>query len=74
MDQKNNNNKNNEIPYFWNEEELHDFFSSQSTSTQEYFHQLSADKEDDRIFEEKSHETRDFEFQNRMNRILGITK
>ena len=67
------NNNNNKIPYFWNEEELHDFFSSQSTLTQEYFQEIQANEED-RIFEEKSHETRDFEFQNRMNKVLGITK
>ena len=73
MEQKNNNNKNNEIPYFWNEEDLHDFFSSQAISTQEYFHQIQANDEDDRIFEEKSNEIRDFEFQNRMNKVLGIT-
>ena len=69
-----NKNINNENPYFWNEEELHDFFSSQSTSTQEYFYQIRANEEDDRIFEKKPKETLDFEFQNRMNRILGITK
>ena len=58
-----NKNNNNEIPYFWNEEKLHEFFSSQST--QEYFQQIQANEED-RIFDEKSHETPDYEFQIRI--------
>ena len=65
-----NKNINNEIPYFWNEEELHDFFSSQST--QEYFQQIQANEEN-HIFEEKSNGTLGYECKNRMDKVLGVT-
>ena len=73
MEQKNYNNKNNEIPYFYNEEELHNFFSSQVNSTQEYLQQIQENEKDYSIFEEKSNKTLDFEFQNKMNKVLGIS-
>ena len=40
------NKHNNKIPYFWNEEEMHNFFSAKSQTTEEYFHSITADKED----------------------------
>ena len=37
---------NSKIPQFWDQEDLHDFFTAQAQSTQEYFHRLAAENED----------------------------
>ncbi len=37
---------NNKIPYFYNEEDLYDFFSAESQTTNEYFNEIRAKKED----------------------------
>ena len=54
-------NNNNKIPYFYNEEDLYDFFAAQSQTTQEYFNDFRAKKED-------------ILFENKMNKNVGITE
>lgn len=56
---------NNKIPHFWDQEEMHDFFSAQAQSTQEYFQTLAAEKED------RSFKGRPAYF-DRLDRALGI--
>ena len=40
------NKQNNKIPHFWDQEEMHNFFTAQAQTTQEYFQSLAAEKED----------------------------
>ena len=44
-----NINKNNDIPKFFDEEDLYDFMRSASQTTQEYFKELKAKKEDEQL-------------------------
>ena len=52
-------NNNNKIPYFYNEEDLYDFFAAQSQTTQEYFNDFRAKKEDI-LFENIPKQNEDF--------------
>ena len=52
---------NNKIPQFWDQEDLHDFFTAQAQTTQEYFQSLAAENEDRSLNE-------------RLDRSLGIVE
>ena len=64
-DEQMSNKQKNKIPYFWDQEEMHDFFSAQAQSTQEYFQSLAAEKED------RSFKGRPAYF-DRLDRALGV--
>jgi hypothetical protein len=64
------NKQKNKIPYFWNEEEMHNFFSGNSQTTEEYFHSIAADKEDRSFINVLDRPT----WMKRLDKRLGITE